>query len=246
MFGRRISRVLHVRENRLELLSRRAKEPVEVIDLGPVPADPLTAALDRMPDLLTFPSEAAVEIECPGEDAERVAGLVTPVFDQFHAVDDLYEYDDFPGGDYGWDEEDRDDHDATRERAWPPEDERFYRWYEKLIAVRVHINGILHLAAGVDHHWVLVPMDPHQEFPPLPMPSRYYTEDSYGFDGGSPISNSHCWTGSGNIRDDLHIAWAAWDEGGEVLIARCDIEEFERRMKSLGYLDRPDEDVIKE
>jgi hypothetical protein len=219
-----------------------------VIDLGPVPEDPLAAALDRVPDLLTFPSEAAVEIECPAEDAERVADLVKPVFDEFYCVEELFEYDDYelPDDDDDWDEEDWEDHDAARDRAWPHEDERTYGWYDGLSAVRIHINGILHLAAEVDGRWILVPMDPHQEFPPLPMPGGYFAENSYGFDGGSPISNSHWWTGSGNIRGDLHIAWAAWDEGGEVLVAHCDRQEFERRVHAWGYLDRPDEGVIEE
>ncbi|GII56110.1 hypothetical protein Pth03_44990 [Planotetraspora thailandica] len=245
MFGRRISRVLHVRDGRLELLSRRGKDPVEVIDLGPVPTDPLAVALDHVPDLLTFPSEAAVEIKCPAGDAERVADLITPVVDDFYSVEELYDYDD-DWDDEEWDEEDWDDYKAGHKRAEPREDERTYRWYDGLTTVRIHINDILHLAAEVDGRWILVPMDPHQEFPPLPMPGNYFTEDSYGFDGGSPISNSHWWTGSGNIRGDLHIAWAAWDEGGEVLIARCSTEEFDRRVAAWGYLDRPDEGVIEE
>ncbi|WP_248963586.1 hypothetical protein [Sphaerisporangium perillae] len=248
MFGRRFSRVLHVRDDRLELLSRHAKDPVEVIDLGPVPDDPLAAALNRVPDLLTFPSEAAVEIECPAEEAEHVADLVQPVFDEFYCVEELYEYDDYelPDDDDDWDEEDWEDHNAACDRGRPREDERTYGWYDGLAAVRIHINGILHLAAEFDGRWALIPMDPHQSFPPLPMPADYFSEDSYGFDGGSPISNSHWWTGLGNVRGDLHIAWAAWDEGGDVLVARCDREEFDRRVAAWGYLDRPDEGVVEE
>ncbi|SNT57547.1 hypothetical protein SAMN05216276_106710 [Streptosporangium subroseum] len=256
MFGRRLARVLHVRDGRLELLSRRGKDPVESIDLGPIPADALATALARVPDLLTFPTEAAVEIDCRVEEVEevegkdRVADLVQLTGDDLYPVKgkELYDYDDDwdneEWDEEDWDEEDWDDYNAGRKHAWSRYGGACTR-YDGLTAVRIHINGVLHLVAEVDGRWTLIPMDIYPgDGPPIPRVCEYFDHDSCGCDNGFWPSNSHWWTGSGNVRGDLHIAWATGVEDGDVLVARCSVEEFERRVAAWDYLGCPGECVI--
>lgn len=121
-----------------------------------------------------------------------------------------------------------------------------WRGYKELATVGIRINRVLHRAALVQGRWTLIPMDTSQDFPPQPLMSVEYTSDSYGFDGGSPISNSHWWEGSGAVRDGLHVAWAAYYEGCYILIERCDANEFRRRVAEWGGLGRPDEGVVDE
>ncbi|NRQ40106.1 hypothetical protein HII36_51030 [Nonomuraea sp. NN258] len=232
MYDRRLARTLHRRQGRLELLTRRGKGPVERLDLGSDAADPLEAALARVPDLLTFPAEAAVELTCSAGPARRVAELtqVTGEFLDAHTLTDA----DHPSPDDDWDEEDLADHAAGAERA-TPHDERLYVWYDRLAPLLISINGVPHLAGEVAGRRTLIPMDPGQEFPPLPLVQREHTAESYSWDGGSPASSGTWWEGSGEVRDGLHIAWAAYDEGGYVMIGRGTAEEFLAEVRASGF-----------
>ncbi|MGA5758838.1 hypothetical protein [Nonomuraea bangladeshensis] len=232
MYDRRLARTLHRRLGRLELLTRRGKGPTERLDLGSDTEDPLPAALARVPDLLTFPAEAAVEITCLAELEERVVELVEPFGELQDAWALLADEHLLPQDD--WDEEDLADHAAGCDRV-PPHDERLYVRYDDLAPLLISINGIPYLAAQVTDRRTLIPMDPGEDSPPLPLVRREHATYGYDWDGGSPASNSSWWEGVGEVRPGLHIAWAAYDEGGYVMIGRGTAEEFMTEVRNSGF-----------
>ncbi|GAA4912595.1 hypothetical protein HD597_012316 [Nonomuraea thailandensis] len=223
MYDRRVAPRLHRWQGRLELLTRRGKGSTERLDLGSDTQDPLLTALARVPDLLTFPAEAAVEITCLAELEERVAELAEP-FGEFQDAWTLLGDEHLPPQE-DWDEEDLADHAAGHDRV-PPHDERIYARYDDLAPLLISINGVPYLAAQVAGRCTLIPMDPGQDSPPLPLVRRVHATYGYAWDGGSPASNNSWWEGAGEVRTGLHIAWAAYNEGGYVMIGRGTAEEF--------------------
>ncbi|WP_248964764.1 DUF3293 domain-containing protein [Sphaerisporangium perillae] len=210
-------------ERRVHVLRRRGVvevhvehgETVEVRDLGPG-ADAISHAAGHRPELFSLPSHAAVDIAC--DDPDGVA--------------DLLSLSDKGQVDAPLDEEEE-------------EEEEFNRtWYDGTVGVRLNINGVPYTAGQCDNTWVFFPLEQPdgRSGPPEPLVDAIHSEDSYGWEGGSPGSASHFWEGIGRVRPGLNIAWCAYDEGGFILLGRGDLDAFAVKAMAQGFLAGQDDD----
>ncbi|MFJ9916855.1 hypothetical protein [Actinacidiphila glaucinigra] len=129
---------LCVRDGVLQLLKDQgpAQEAITVLGTFEPGSDPLALALAAVPDLLAFPSTAAVEISTSAP----------------HAVADAIRFTSSPGentweGLYG---EDWEDYESANEDL--------IRRHDDLAPLRLDINSTPYLAATADGDWVIIPV----------------------------------------------------------------------------------------
>ncbi|MGW5433367.1 hypothetical protein ACWET9_40300 [Streptomyces sp. NPDC004059] len=201
--GQETEYALCVRDGVLHLLKDegRAQHAVTVPGTHEPGSDPLALALAVLPDLLTFPPTAAVDISTSAP----------------HAVADAVRFTSSPG-ENTWEElygEDWDDYE------WANED--FIRRHHDLTPLRLDINGTPHLAAPVDGDWVVIPVDDEEV-----RLNRDFLTVCYDFDGGG-ISSGRGSQTTGEVRPGLNacrqdFSEENWDR--DLILSRADLVAF--------------------
>jgi hypothetical protein len=154
--GEEAEYALCVRDGVLHLLKDQgpAQDVVTVLGIPESGSDPLALALAAVPELLTFPPTAAVDIStsAPYAVADAIRFTSSPAKNTWEEL-------------YG---EDWDDYEYANQE--------FIRRHEDLIPLRLHINSTPHLA--VDGDWA-IPVDDEEI-----QLNRGFLSVSYDFDGG--------------------------------------------------------------
>jgi hypothetical protein len=207
---------LRTRNKTVELvrIGEDGKQTVTALGrLGPGD-DPLTLALQAVPDLLTFDPHTAVDIttDAPHALADTVRLSTDP--DRDEMIDLLHEDDlDFFEG----------------------EEEELVSYFDNLVPLRLRVNGLLHFAARLDSDWVLFPVQPGSF--PAPVLTRTFLSIGYEYDGGGYSSGSGHET-IGEIRLGLNVSWGDFREemwNRTLTLAHGDLAAF--AAKHVGRLD---------
>ncbi|MFI6360239.1 hypothetical protein ACIBJF_48700 [Streptomyces sp. NPDC050743] len=201
--GEEAEYALCVRDGVLQLLRDEGltREAVTVLGTPSPGSDPLALALTAVPDLLTFPPTAAMDISASAP----------------HAVADAIRFTSSPAkntwGDlYG---EDWDDYECANED--------FIRRHDDLTPLRLDVNGTPHLAATVDGDWVVIPVDDEEI-----QLNRGFLEVLYDFEGGG-ISSGRGSQSIGEVRPGLNAYWEDFSEENwdrDLTLSRGDLVRF--------------------
>ncbi|MEU6370372.1 hypothetical protein ABZ876_32800 [Streptomyces sp. NPDC046931] len=202
--GEETEYALCVRDGALQLLKDEgpAQDAVTVLGTYEPGSDPLALALAVVPDLLTFPPTAAVDIStsAPHAVADAIRFTASPAKNTWEEL-------------YG---EDWDDYECANED--------FIRRHEDLTPLRLDINGTPHLAADTaDGDWVVIPVDDEEI-----QLNRSFLTVSYDFEGGG-ISSGRGSQSIGEVRPGLNAYWEDFSEENwdrELTLSRGDLVGF--------------------
>lgn len=201
--GEEAEYALCVRDGVLQLLTDQgpAQDAVTVLGTYEPGSEPMALALAVVPDLLTFPPTAAVDISTSDP----------------HAVADAIRFSSSPAKNT-W-EELYGDHWDDYERAH----EDFIRRHDDLKPLRLDVNGTPHLAATVDGDWVVIPVDDEEI-----QLNRGFLEVLYDFEGGG-ISSGRGSQSIGEVRPGLNAYWEDFSEENwdrDLTLSRGDLVSF--------------------
>ncbi|MET7352935.1 hypothetical protein [Streptomyces mirabilis] len=184
--GEETEYALCVRDGVLHLLKDQvpAEDAVTVLGTPEPGSDPLALALAAVPDLLTFPPTAAVDIStsAPHAVADAVRFTSSP---EKNTWENLYGED--------WD----DDECAN---------EDLFRRHDDLTPLLLDINRTPHFAATVDGDWVMIPVDDEEI-----QLNRGFLTVLYDFEGGGNSSGRGSLS-IGEIRPGLNAYWEDFSE----------------------------------
>ncbi|MFF2205735.1 hypothetical protein [Streptomyces sp. NPDC058145] len=201
--GEEAEYALCVRDGVLQLLKDQgpAQEAVTVLGTYEPGSDPVALALAVVPDLLTFPPTAAVDIStsAPHAVADAIRFTASPARNTWEEL-------------YG---EDWDDYECANED--------FIRRHDDLIPLRLDVNGTSHLAATVDGDWVVIPVDDEEI-----QLNRGFLEVLCDFEGGG-ISSGRGSQSIGEVRPGLNAYWEDFSEENwdrDLTLSRGDLVSF--------------------
>ncbi|MGW9022700.1 hypothetical protein ACWGQ5_00380 [Streptomyces sp. NPDC055722] len=194
---------LCVRDGVLQVLKDQgaAQDAVTVLGTFEPGSDPLALALAAVPDLLTFPPTAAVDISTSAP----------------YAVADAIRFTSSPGKNT-WEDlygEDWEDYEFANEDL--------IRRHADLAPLRLDINSTPHLAATADGDWVVIPMDDEEI-----QLNRGFLTVSYDFEGGG-ISSGRGSQSIGEIRPGLNVYWEDFSEenwNSDLTLSSQDLIDF--------------------